>query len=112
MITVVNKRWTVSNGEYIGRPSPLGNPFIIGPDGDRDEVIAKYRRWLWLQMDAPDSPALAELNRLTDLHDTGEPLVLVCWCAPKPCHGDVLSNAITWLSAARTNGLVPRRCCT
>lgn len=113
MITVVNRHAGV-DGEYIGRPSPLGNPFIIGPDGDRDEVIAKYRRWLWLQMDidaGPGNQVMVELHRLTDLYDTGKPLVLVCWCAPRPCHGDVLSNAITWLSAARTNGLVPRRCC-
>jgi hypothetical protein len=28
---------------YIGRPSKWGNPFQIGRDGTRDEVIAKYR---------------------------------------------------------------------
>ena len=45
MITVANRR-TGAVGEYIGRPSPLGNPFMIGRDGTRDEVIAKYRVWL------------------------------------------------------------------
>src|SRR5690554_3305781 len=34
---------------YIGRPSKWGNPFVIGKDGDRDEVIAKYRQWLLAQ---------------------------------------------------------------
>jgi hypothetical protein len=28
---------------YIGRGSKWGNPFVIGPDGDRMEVLAKYR---------------------------------------------------------------------
>ena len=28
---------------YVGRPSKWGNPFVIGRDGSRDEVIAKYR---------------------------------------------------------------------
>ena len=31
---------------YIGRPSVWGNPFSIGKDGDREEVIAKYIAWL------------------------------------------------------------------
>ena len=30
---------------YIGRPSIFGNPFVIGPDGDRGEVIEKYRAY-------------------------------------------------------------------
>lgn len=64
---------------YIGRPSKWGNPFVIGKDGTREEVIAKYRRWL-------------ETERL-DLHDQAVKLygkVLGCWCAPEACHGDVL----------------------
>jgi len=63
---------------YIGRPSKWGNPFVIGRDGSRDEVIAKYRAWL-LRNDRLMA-ALPEL-RSKDL---------VCWCAPAPCHGDVL----------------------
>lgn len=31
---------------YIGRPSKWGNPFIIGRDGTREEVVAKYEAWL------------------------------------------------------------------
>ena len=31
---------------YVGRPSKWGNRFVIGPDGSRDEVIAKYRAWI------------------------------------------------------------------
>lgn len=30
---------------YIGRPSILGNPFVIGRDGDRAKVIAKFRTY-------------------------------------------------------------------
>lgn len=63
---------------YCGRPSPFGNPFMIGRDGSRTDVIAKYEAWLTRQ------PAL--LARLPSLkgHD------LVCWCAPLPCHCDIL----------------------
>jgi len=31
---------------YIGRGSPWGNPFVIGRDGNRAEVIAKYEAWI------------------------------------------------------------------
>lgn len=63
---------------YIGRPSKWGNPFEIGRDGTREEVIEKYRQWIQTQ---PQLLAvLAELK--------GK--VLGCWCAPKACHGDVL----------------------
>jgi hypothetical protein len=64
---------------YIGRPSKWGNPFIIGKDGTREEVITKYRVWLLTQ------PAKVEAVK----HElAGKDLV--CFCAPKACHGDVL----------------------
>lgn len=31
---------------YVGRPSPYGNKFVVGIDGTRAEVIAKYETWL------------------------------------------------------------------
>src|SRR5229473_4079477 len=31
---------------YVGRPSKWGNPFVIGRDSSRDEVIATYRAWI------------------------------------------------------------------
>ena len=72
---------------YVGRPSKWGNPFIIGRDGTRDEVIAKYRAWIMRQ------PAL-----LAALHELrGKDLV--CWCAPERCHADVLIDL-----AARDRG--------
>lgn len=62
---------------YIGRPSKWGNPFVIGKDGTREEVIQKYEAWIKTQ---PLMNALHELRGKD----------LVCWCAPEACHGDVL----------------------
>lgn len=31
---------------YIGRPGKWGNPFTIGKDGTREEVIVKYEEWI------------------------------------------------------------------
>lgn len=63
---------------YIGRPSKWGNPFKIGKDGTREEVIEKYRNYILMNNDL--------LNSLSELKDK----VLGCWCYPEPCHGDVL----------------------
>lgn len=65
---------------YIGRQSRWGNPFVIGRDGTRAEVIAKYERWLQTQ------PAL-----LVDLC-TLRGKTLACWCKPAICHGDSLAR--------------------
>jgi len=40
---------------YIGRPSKWGNPFAIGRDGTRKQVIARYERWLADQPELLDS---------------------------------------------------------
>ena len=75
---------------YIGRANPRrrlpaskwANPFVIGRDGDRDAVIAKYR-------DHIESTGL--------IHDVSElrNKVLVCWCSPLACHGDILAELAT-----------------
>jgi hypothetical protein len=65
---------------YIGRPSKWGNPFVIGRDGTREEVIAKYRSWI---MSNPE--LLAQVGELRGMR-------LGCFCAPKECHGDVLAE--------------------
>ena len=66
---------------YIGRPSKWGNPFIIGKDGSRQDVIAKYRMFI---INSPDlyNRIVPELKGKT----------LGCFCSPLPCHGDVLAE--------------------
>jgi Domain of unknown function (DUF4326) len=66
---------------YIGRPSKWGNPFKIGKDGSREEVIQKYRRWILA------NPVLVA-QVPTELRGKK----LGCWCKPNPCHGDVLAE--------------------
>ena len=66
---------------YIGRPSKWGNPFKIGKDGSREEVIQKYRQWV------RTNPML-----MTQLTTELKGKVLGCWCKPDACHGDVLAE--------------------
>lgn len=75
---------------YIGRPSKWGNPFVIGKDGNREEVVAKFLQWVVQQ-----PHLMAEIHTL---HGK----TLGCFCAPQMCHGDVLAE-LADLSADKTN---------
>lgn len=79
MPKVLNKRvdGVPEGAVYIGRPSKWGNPYEIGKDGSRDEVIAKFKNYLLLA---------GPVDQLSELRGKD----LVCWCAPQACHGDVL----------------------
>lgn len=90
MITIGNKR-KGDTGIYVGRPSPLGNPFVIGKDGTREEVIAKYREWFYDY--AVHTPRVQkELDRLVKLHALSGSLCLLCYCHPLACHADVIKE--------------------
>lgn len=68
----------------IDRTTKWGNPFKIPRDGDRNEVIAKYRQWI---TEGEGRHLLADLDELK-----GQ--TLGCWCKPLACHGDVLIELI------------------
>ena len=80
---------------YIGRPSPLGNPYKIGADGDRDEVIRRYRQWLEhaLRFKPEVKKEFWRIKRLSMNND----IALQCWCSPLPCHGDVIKEMLDGL---------------
>lgn len=91
-MVVVNLR----HEEYdvrIDRRSEWGNRFVIGVHGDREQVIEKYRNWLWQEIRA----GRISKKGLADLHGKR----LGCHCAPLACHGDVLVRAAAWAAAAR-----------
>lgn len=80
---VLNRRTDLIPGTavYVGRPGPWGNPFkpSAGTMQARLAVIAQYRAWLMA-----DPSRVAAARRALRGRD------LVCWCAPLPCHADVL----------------------
>jgi hypothetical protein len=96
MIEVVNYHTYAGPGINIRRPNILGNPFVIGKDGTREEVIEKYRVWLWQVMQNQNSDVFKEINRITQLYLAGEHVVLICCCEPDNCHGRVIKWVIEW----------------
>ncbi|WP_283602800.1 DUF4326 domain-containing protein [Serratia proteamaculans] len=75
---------------YCGRGTLWGNPYAIGADGDRDEVIRKFkydfdRNYL---KGGDDFKEKLKLNR-------GK--TLGCHCKPYACHGDILAEFLNEL---------------
>lgn len=84
---VVNIYHDVPYQVNIMRPSKWGNPFCIGRNGDREEVLVRYMRYL---KGRPD--LLASIHKLRGK-------VLGCCCKPAGgfgyrlmCHGQVLAG--------------------
>ena len=82
---VSNKDNGDSYDVYIGRGTLWGNPYQMGKEGTRDEVIAKFsydfeRRFLKLPEQFDEN--IEKLRGKT----------LGCHCKPAACHGDVIAN--------------------
>lgn len=103
MHTVVVNRNSSPFDVYIGRPGPWGNPYGTSTEESlaehlvetRVEAIECYRKWMCnrLYID-PGSQLKGELLDLQGKR-------LGCWCAPKPCHGDVLKELSDALAAGK-----------
>ncbi|MDO8610081.1 MAG: DUF4326 domain-containing protein [bacterium] len=86
MITIINIKSGAKYDIYCGRKhkwnnlpeSKWSNKFIINKDGNRNEVIEKYRLWINSQPDLLES--LPELKSK----------ILGCWCIPEKCHCEIL----------------------
>ena len=83
------KDWT-SNPDYvyIGRPGKgqkgyFGNPFPLAPGADRGSTLEKFETWARARL-ASDSEYRAAVKALWGK-------ILICFCAPLGCHGDVLA---------------------
>ena len=74
----------------IDRNTPLGNRCY---DDSRDLSIQKHRKWLKKQV-REKTKIYRILKRIAKRLIGGEKIALVCWCSPKPCHGDNLKNEI------------------
>lgn len=97
----------------IDRSSVLGNPFrigTVGPDGpmDRERVIQSFRKSLNKER-ANYEDKQTGIIRDKETHRWDEvvklaliarekDVVLLCWCAPLPCHGDVIKSAIEYIN--------------
>lgn len=78
---------------YIGRAwggwpeSQFYNPFHVGKDGTRAEVLEKFIAYWY-------APAQKQLRAAAMQLDENE--ILGCWCHPLSCHGDIIAGYVQW----------------
>jgi len=102
-----NAREIVQGGHiawYVGRPSPLGNPYRMEKESQRDEVIRKHKEHMQLRLEEAaygmQDKTIEELHQLIKLFYTlgscsckpvEKNIYLLCWCPlDKKCHCDIL----------------------
>jgi hypothetical protein len=76
---------------YIGRGTPVGNPFKMYNGADRDRVCDNYNIWFYNQIKHKNEAVIKFLDNLKKFHKLGD-LYLRCYCAPKRCHGDTIKS--------------------
>ena len=70
----------------VHRPSLLGNPFKLNKvhaPGDRKKVIAPSQVYF-------DNRVKSDRTFREQLAKIKDAPALVCWCAPEPCHAEVI----------------------
>jgi len=115
MIQVVNKyKHTPTDHDiYIGRGSVFGNPYshldskygVIKTE-TREDAVRLYKLYFDAVMNDPDGfDSENERNKAIELQTAAYELLeearnsdinLVCFCKPKPCHGDIIKE---WLDS-------------
>ena len=89
-LITIGKKWD-KDAIYIGRGSPLGNPFAMKDmsQEERDRVCDAYIVWFNTKLVERDQLVMSELSRLHSLAKE-KPITLGCFCAPKRCHGETI----------------------
>jgi len=101
MIRIRNKNNYNGKGHYVGRPTPLGNPFTHHNKKTQaqfkvdtvEEAIERYLPWLEEQLES-DNETSRMFFMLEEEYRKEGVLTLICWCYPDPCHADVIAELI------------------
>jgi hypothetical protein len=91
-VNVVNKyrRRPAVNDVYIGRGSPLGNPFPITLQEPRDVVCDKYEQHICTLTECMDT----QINTIIKVGKQFGSVNLVCFCKPQRCHGETIKRVV------------------
>lgn len=80
---------------YIGRGSIWGSPFPMSDTCTREQSLEQYKVWVVQQIKSGHY----SVEQLASLHGKS----LVCFCAPKECHGHTLEKLSLWAHQRLTN---------
>ena len=77
----------------VDRTSPVGNPFYMRDESQRDEVCDRYETYFYEQLKS-NTAFNNYLQMMLQAMKQYEKLNLYCWCAPKRCHAETIK---AWL---------------
>ena len=87
---------------YIGRGSPLGNPFTHNGVRSifktftfktREQAIDAYDKY-FDKMYGTDEAFTKAFDEIYEHYKKGEDVYLQCFCKPRACHGDVIADRL------------------
>jgi hypothetical protein len=87
-------------GVYVGRPTPLGNPFRLEREDQREEVVRRYALWLEQELRQGNREVAQALGDLYRRLKRQGVLTLVCFCAPRRCHAEVIAERLKLMAEA------------
>ncbi len=99
-VQIINLR---SNQPYdfrCDRKSPVGNPYTMHNESERDKVCEQYESLFDQTMhdDTLDDNTVgkfrAYIQRIVDFHNQHGHVTLACWCSPKRCHCETIKQWI------------------
>jgi hypothetical protein len=79
----------VDGERYPKSDSIFANPYKVGKDGTRDEVIEKYKIYFYDKIRSNPTFWKDEFVKLKGKN-------LCCWCHPERCHGDVILELLNY----------------
>lgn len=79
----------IDKQRYPKESSPFCNPYKIGKDGDRNNVIKLYKKYIIEKIESSNEFK----KKIISLKGK----ILGCWCHPEPCHGDILLEIVNTL---------------
>lgn len=90
------------NNFYIGRPSPLSNPYTHHKDKEtlakfivstREEAIDSYKNY-FNENYGTNKEFTEEFDKIYQCYKNGEDVYLECFCKPLSCHGDYIAKML------------------
>ena len=107
-VQIINLRTKQPYDFRCDRQSPVGNPYFMHNESERDLVCKKYKR-LFSQIMTDDTledddraPGMTStvkefrdyIHRIEKHYATHGTVTLACWCSPKQCHCETIREWI------------------
>ena len=96
-VVIVNLRNTKTYDFRCDRYSPVGNPFTMHSESERNSVCDKYEEHFLNTMTNGvfhDSKFVKYIESIIKHHKQHGKVTLACWCSPKRCHCETIR---TWV---------------